>query len=464
MDIVIDLSALQDVANPLEAAWFLFQNGGWAGFVFAIVYGLWSGWLTYIREKFERKIAWVILAIDVPRANEQTPKAVEQIFAHITGFTNRGTLKERYLEGFVQYRLSLEIVSVEGYIQFLVRTPARFRDLVEAAVYAQYPDAEITEVEDYIDTIPKPLEFPHPEWDLWGTEFKLAKPDVYPIKTYRAFEDPTTEAPLHDPMASLLEILSRMGPGEQCWLQIVITPASPRWAERGVRIIRKLIGSTLDKKQGSRLGEITGGVARGVQETVTATLFTPSAEQKRMIPQREFPTLMQHLAPYERNIVESIGEKIAKLAFVTKFRLIYAARKEVFDRPKGVSSVIGAISQFNTQDLNSFMIHKKARTTVYYMFLKYRKKWRQRRILWGYRARGLTRGWVRFVLNTEELATIWHFPLMTVQAPLVQKTEAKRAAPPAALPIERLIAGAAPRFAPAPTSLKGVPPSTLPVG
>jgi len=42
------------------------------------------------------------------------------------------------------------------------------------------------------------------------------------------------------------------------------------------------------------------------------------------------------------------------------------------------------------------------------------------------------------VLNTEELATIWHFPMSHVKTPQVQKTISKRSEPPVGLPIESI--------------------------
>jgi len=43
-------------------------------------------------------------------------------------------------------------------------------------------------------------------------------------------------------------------------------------------------------------------------------------------------------------------------------------------------------------------------------------------------------GRIPFLLNTEELATLWHFPIeATANAPLIQKTPAKKYKPPANL-------------------------------
>ena len=179
--------SLPSASNPFSAMYLLFTGGGWIIFVFVFLYGGLIARIEFIRNRFDANIEFVLLAIDIPRMNEQSPKAVEHIFSHIYGIRKTGNLKERFLRGYTQLNISLEIVSIEGFIQFLIRTPVKFRDLVEAAIYAQYPEAELTEVDDYVDLIPKPLEFPHHEWDIWGTQYKLAKNHVYPIKTYPFF-------------------------------------------------------------------------------------------------------------------------------------------------------------------------------------------------------------------------------------------------------------------------------------
>ena len=40
-----------------------------------------------------------------------------------------------------------------------------------------------------------------------------------------------------------------------------------------------------------------------------------------------------------------------------------------------------------------------------------------------------------FVLNVEEIATLWHFPAIGIKAPLIKKQEARKAEPPVGLPI-----------------------------
>jgi len=203
MPIVIDLSFINEFLElpPGEMAFTLFIYGGWAILLLFILGFWWTNRLNRVRAQYEKSINYTLLAIDVPKENEQGPKAVEQIFAHLSGVESNPSWKEKYLQGHRQPCFSLEIISIEGYIQFLIRTPSNFRDLVEAAIYAQYPEAEITEVEDY--TKNAPTTFPSEKYDLWGTELILYNKDAYPIKTYPEFEDPTSQEQFKDPMAAL---------------------------------------------------------------------------------------------------------------------------------------------------------------------------------------------------------------------------------------------------------------------
>jgi len=102
-------------------------------------------WVQSRQIKFNQGIRYVLLAIDVPRMNEQTPQAVEQVFGQLAGAYSGLDQIEKYWVGKTQAVFSFELVSIGGYVQFLVHTPTKYRDLIEAAVYSQYPDAEIVE-------------------------------------------------------------------------------------------------------------------------------------------------------------------------------------------------------------------------------------------------------------------------------------------------------------------------------
>ncbi|MFA6512114.1 MAG: hypothetical protein WCV86_03265 [Patescibacteria group bacterium] len=415
--------------NPFSITWLLIARGGWAFFVVLAAVGAAVIFVRNRQETYRQSIKWVLLAIDIPKDNEQTPKAVEHIFNHLATIKKNGDLIDRWWKGYTQQPLSFEIVSLGGYVQFIVRVPSKFRDMVEAVFYAQYPNAEITEVEDYVDDIPR--RFPDREWDIWGTELKLDNKEYFPIVTYPVFEHTLTQTFL-DPLASLLEILSRLRRGEQFWLQFVIRPPEDEtWRENGLRAIKKLIGAKSSSGGG---GILTAGqdIASGTWQTLIASIIPPdqdSSSSKDSGPE----SLMQHLPPHERRIVEQIGIKLSKYAYETKIRLVYAAKKKVFqdDRP---ATVIGGMLQYNTLESNGFKTDKKTKTSAKYWRADARKTVKKNKLISAYRDRDMDVGPYPFVLNTEELASIFHFPVMTVKAPLVKKTDAKKSEPPVSLP------------------------------
>ncbi|MBI5038064.1 MAG: hypothetical protein HZC01_05180 [Candidatus Kerfeldbacteria bacterium] len=452
------VNGLPSADNPFSAMFLIFANGGWIVFICLLLWGLWVWRLEHVRIKFEEELDYSLLAIDIPQMNELSPKAVEQIFAHLYAIKKRGNMVERYIEGYQQYSLSLEIVSIEGYIQFLIYTPSKFRDLIEAAMYAQYPDAEITEVEDYVDMLPKPMELENSEWDIWGTEYKMTNKDCYPIRTYPMFEHSLSQR-LLDPLASLMEILSRMGPGEHMWLQLLIEPEGNHWREKGLHEINKLIGRK-SEKHGVDLMYFPREVGKGLTESFTAS-FLPTTEmgEAGKKDSHDPPSLMQHLSPEEQEIVSAIGFKISKLGFRSKLRMIYGAPKGKLNKDKGVNAIHGAIFQFNTQNLNGFDVQKKTKTSVDYF--KWREIGRKRRVLRAYRKRSIERGYHGYMLNTEELASLWHFPVKDVKVSAVQHVDAKKGQPPISLPVESLVSTQSARPSMA-VEEKAPPPSNLP--
>ncbi len=383
------------------------------------------------QKKYLDSFDYTLLAIDIPKENYQSPKAVESIFTALMGAYSGPTKKDYYFKGVVQLPFSFEIVSIEGFIQFLIRTPVIFRDLVEAAVFAQYPDASIVEVEDYVDSAPQ--KWPDENYKFWGAEITMIKDDMYPIKTYPYFEHGLSQE-FKDPMADLLEAMSRLGRGEQSWIQIVITPTMPEWQERGQKLVKKLTGEQYTPKK-TFIEKLTDPILDFLR--FLGDIIVIKAEPGEKSPTDTGSKILA-LTPGEQNIISAIQNKLSKIGFYTKIRFMYIAEKPVFSAARGVSGFFGAFSQFNSVDLNGFKPHKKNKTTANYFFVKKRIAKKQNFLMKEYKERiGVTGGTSQpFVLSVEELATIWHFPDINVKAPLVKKTEAKRAEPPVSLPSE----------------------------
>jgi hypothetical protein len=378
---------------------------------------------------------WVLLAVDVPPLFIQSPKAVEQIFAHLSGAKVGVRLAEKYWIGKRQKSFSFEIVSIEGYIQFLVRTELDYRDLVEAAIYAQYPEAEITEVEDYVDMIP--ATYPSETHHMFGVEFQLSEADAYPIRTYPSFEYKISKDDVFsDPMAAILENFSRVGHGEHFWLQIIIEPAGNEWKTKGIDLVKDIIaghaghhGSTFVADMVATIGNIPMAIAKELFRYLNAS------EHEEEGGHEEVHGKLSDLTPGGKNTIEGIEEKISKLGFKTKMRALYVARNEVFNPGRCVDGFIGALNQFHVQSSNAIV--PRAITHTHFLFFNHaREILAQNKFFKAFAKRKLKVGGSPYVLNIEELATLWHFPLPFVKTPLIQKAGAKRGEPPMNLPIE----------------------------
>ena len=420
---------------PGDIVLYVFTVIGWA--VLALVFFFMGAhfWQDYRGNLFKDQWEWVVLAVDVPPLFIQSPKAVEQIFAHLSGAKATIHVLDKYWYGKRQKFFSFEIVSIEGYIQFLIRTEVEFRDLVEAAVYAQYPEAEITEVEDYVSMVPN--KFPSETHHMFGVEFQLAEADPYPIRTYPSFEYKISKDEVFsDPMAAVLENFSRIGHGENFWLQIILEPISSDWKEKGIKLVKELIaGDHGHHAGGSPLLSFIGGIPLAFMKELFRNINGTEFEPVEGHGEEHVAGKLSDLTPGGKNTIEAIEEKISKIGFKTKIRALYAARNEVFNPSRCVDGFIGALNQFHIQSSNG--IAARSITHTHYLIMNHKRELAgQNKFFKAFAKRKIKVGGTPYILNIEELATIWHFPLPFVKTPLIQKAGAKRGEPPMNLPIE----------------------------
>jgi len=394
-------------------------------------------WLDYVRTKYINSLKWTILEIKIPKEVIKTPKAMEQIFAGLHGTERTSNFVEKWFKGEVPTWFSLEIIGERGTVHFLLRTQENFRNLVEAQIYAQYPDAEISEVEDYTTVLPPNI--PSDNYDVWGTELVLTKEDAYPIRTYPYFFEETKEEERIDPLSSLSEIFNHLNPEEHIWIQVLVSPIKNGWKEEGERIVEKLIGKKVKSTSRGIVLEEAHSWLEAIKESLHELFFGPSggSPPKKEEPKKEsIESLMLYLTPGQKEVVSAIEKNISKLGFKTLIRFIYWAKSDVFSK-SNVAAVIGAFKQFNTQNLNGFKPNGKISPSIDYFLKNRREFYRKVKVLNNYKKRYFPhRGFKGrgFIFNTEELATIYHIPGKIVEAPIMPRIEAKKGGPPPGLP------------------------------
>ena len=190
-------------------------------------------WEQYKRQQFHQSIPWKLLEIKVPKNILKTPKAMEQVFS------------AAYLEG-EKHWMAFEAVGNAGETHFYLRVPSPYRNMMESAIYAQYSEAEISEVDDYIQQMPRVM--PNDEFDIFGVEQTLGNGEFAPIRTYKDFEDSVEERRI-DTIALLMESLSKLKDSEQMWFQFVVKPVDEKWKKNAEAAANKLLGIEADKKK-----------------------------------------------------------------------------------------------------------------------------------------------------------------------------------------------------------------------
>ncbi len=418
-------------------AGLLLLNVMWIPLMWWFFHEFWDCWMNYINEFFDSKRQFVVLAVDVPRDTEQTPYGMEAIFNQLEGAHGTFTGWEIKWLGAFQEWFSFEIVSIDGYVQYIVRCQKDLRDIVEASIYAQYPDAEITEVRDYVNDVPH--KFPDDEWDFMATEYNLAREDAYPIRVFKDFED-KVRGELIDPMAALLEIMSKIGKGEQIWYQVLMKPiVDPDWVPEAQHVIDELVEKESHDDDHASIFKSILMFPITLVDKLTAFVFPNFVGGGHDEHPREAPrTNVMSLTPGERLVVEEMERKISKLAYKVRIRIVYIAKKEVYSKARGFGPVIGAVKQFNDGTRNYFKVGKKSWTKANYALKKARTYARQNKFMAAYAGRSMSAGEAvdAYVLNTEELATIYHFPMASVKAPLLKRTGSRKSEPPATLPVD----------------------------
>lgn len=426
----------------LNLFWDVLKNWWWILPPFLLYRPFLFWWLWWRQELWNFSQKSVLLEIKMPKEVLKPMRAMEQVFIAMWAnvFDPPDPFWERWIEGKQQISVQLEMVSLGGIPHFYIRTNASRRPAVESSIYSQYPDAEISVAEDYTKYVPQDM--PNKNWEMWGTDYMLVKPEVYPIQTYTKFFEEHSEAKEEkriDPMATLLEGMGQFKPGEQLWIQIAINPiissSKPYEGREFIKAGRKLADKLAKRPEESKKKSI---LTEATSELISGTM--PGGEKKE---QDLYPVEMR-LTPGEKDAVAAVEGKVSKRCFDVYIRFICMGKKEAYFGG-GKAIPLGFFNQFATENLNQLKPWPKTLTKVKRYpildLLRARRTFiKKRRLFFRYTHRFsplYPKPGGKFILNTEELATIFHFPGRTVApAPFVPRVESKRGEAPSTLPFE----------------------------
>jgi hypothetical protein len=327
-----------------------------------------------------------LLMLEIPRTNDKKELAAEQMLAALHGILR--SKKELKLSGTLQEHISLEIVAIGQRIRFYIWTPKHLQAFVEGQVYAQYPTAQIYEqVDDYSKRDMH-------QTVIHTTELALTTDETLPIKTFPSFEV--------DPLAAITATLAKLdGEDEEMWIQILARPISDDWHKRGAKMVNRI------KTGGGLFG--TGSNLSYVGEALAALARPPQSTGKES-PKPE-------VSERDKSRISAIEEKSTKLGYQVKVRFLYAGHDQHTARLR-MQALVGAFKQFNTTNLNGFAANNST-------FNRERQLEYQTRFF-------IDQG---FILNIEELASLFHLPHTSVETPNIVWATTKTAEPPPNVPV-----------------------------
>lgn len=309
----------------------------------------------------------IVLRILVPSDNDKSPLAAEQMYASLYGIL-RGQLKSKH-------QFSFEIVAGAYGIFFLASINRRYQQFLEGQIYAQYPDAQITEIPDYTANLLNSNKA------QVGLELGLTREFYLPLKTFVSFDV--------DPLASITSAISKLDNDQELFIQFVVRPISNAWQEVGRKLVDSRKGRTDD--EGKKVGLDTG----------------------------------------ETSEMKEIERKSSKLGFQFCIRILAQAPDEL-TASQLLEDVEASFRQFQTGQFNSLSTKKSKRRPL--AKLLFGKRLSERlTIVQRYQQRVLDERSVD-IINIEELASLYHLPNTTVEVARIAWAKSRKLPYPMDLP------------------------------
>jgi len=331
-----------------------------------------------------------------PREPRQLIAPIESFMANLAGMR-----AERGWRAFWYGRrdhFAFEIVAHEGVIAFYVTVSNDLRQFVEQQLQAQYPDAYIEEREDY--------NIFNPQCAIEGMVLTLTKSYFFPIVTYQEMET--------DPLNPLMNSLSKLRNVNKggAVIQYVLRSAHPRWHAAGNNLAREV-------RQGKKLQDAVSLVGGSIAGNALKQFVTSSK------PKEEDQQRFAGLSQFEEEAVARIQGKAAKSGFEINVRIVVAADTAANAKSQ-LTAIADSFSQYSGYQYgNSFRKAKPRRANWFLNDVIYRNFNEKNSV----------------IVNTEEMSSLFHFPLPTSETPNILWLTAKQASAPVAMPREGVILG-----------------------
>lgn len=402
---------------------FLFNNIlvllGIIVFIIAIILFILSRFLSKsIKEVtgIASSVNFVTLLVTVPKQKEEDKNQqdkIEELLSEVeTWYANIGGMKSQkgVKSDFVgrDDHFCFEIVrEKDGLISFYISVQQKMREFFEQQIHAKYPRAQITEVDDFnvFDS----------DGHISGAVLKLKNHQMFPLKTYKTLGS--------DPLDAITNSMSKLGEGESAVVQFVLRSARPGWHKAGSKVAS-------DVQQGKSVSDAMSKYKEGFLKKTLVFIgemfgkygFSRGGEESSMKPGND-----HRLSPMEEEAVKALEEKTSKAGFEVNIRVVVCGKNKA-SADSDLDNILNSFSQFTGYQYgNGFNVTKLSG--------KYFEKMIRKVI---YRSFDDSQA---FVLNTEEMISLYHFPLPTTETPNIRWLLFRKLPPPSELPREGVTLG-----------------------
>jgi len=351
---------------------------------------------------FDHQIFLVKLPKEKPKDDEDSftvAQMREEIAKGETIFASIGGLRAE--RGFTSWLLgrhdhfSFEVVANNNKIAFYVVAPRNNSRYLEQQITAYYPEAVIEEVEDYNSFAPNSL--------VVAGYLKTKKSFIFPLKTYQKMEV--------DPMNSIINVMSKLAKDESIALQYVVRSAQSSWHRKVKKTVTKIIEKNSVKDGISATNNIWGVLG------FIGSSFSGSKEVSTTTPPKT-------LTEVEREMLKAMEEKNSKSGLEVNVRIIACAATTIQAKlyMDNIGSSFGEYNNYTYGNNFSRVTDGGQYLVADFIYRRFRDN-------------------ISFLLNTEELASIFHLPLKYTETPNILWLTSKIAPAPAEVPSEGLLLG-----------------------
>jgi hypothetical protein len=287
-----------------------------------------------------------------------------QVMYNIIASTMQKGFKHKF---YGQRHFAFEIVGSKGFVYFYAAVPEAMVEIVKQAVVSAYPSARLEEVAEH--------NIFSPVGKISGTiggELTLKKDFAYPIATFQDVK--------RDAMMSLLNSLSSLDKEDGVGIQILMRPAHEGWTKTATGIS--------SKKRKGKEGKKGSALAGSFMRELAVALVKPPEEKGGGSdggPQ---------LSSLEQQTLDAIDDKTRQPGFETLIRVV--ASSNISQRADAIlRNVVASFALFDAPGKNGF---------------KYTPAKDIERFVTAYIMRFFPQENNRNILNSTEIATIFHFP------------------------------------------------------